>query len=348
MTTGVASVPIGATLAEAAERMGSARLSCIVVVDGRRPVGVITERDMTALCARVLNGGEAGDLSGVMSDGVISLNADARCSDAVDMIQSRRIRRLVIVDGSGDLAGIITQTDLLRAHAEEIEMQKARLEQRVAERTQELATLNQKLEGLTRVDPMLGVGNRRAMDDELDKVSERAKRYGRPYSVALVDVDHFKPFNDNYGHQRGDDVLIRVAATIKDAVRAADSVYRYGGEEFLVLFPEVTADGGAIAAEHIREAIAGEEILHEHSPWGRVTVSIGVAGEAKRGQEPTRIIAVADDALYRAKSEGRNRVELGRGKTSDVPEGAHHPAGKGVEAGIVDPADHAQQIELVV
>ena len=318
MSADVACVADDASLAEATEQMRDARLSCVVVVEGRRPVGVITERDLTGLCSRLLAGETPGTVREVMSQGVLTLDADATCSDAVDTLRKHRIRRLVIVDEKQELAGIITQTDLLRAHTHEIELQKERLEERVAERTRELEQLNEKLRSLARIDPMLGIGNRRAMDDELEKMHQRARRYGRPYSVALMDVDYFKKFNDHYGHQAGDDTLLTVARVAKHSVRAADEVYRYGGEEFLVLLPEVTVEGAAIAAEHIRAAVEQEACEHQLSPLGVVTVSIGVANEDMDTPNLAQTIARADEALYRAKERGRNRVEACDGYAKGV------------------------------
>lgn len=319
MSETVATIRPDLPVVEVAQRMRDARMSCVVVCEGTKPVGVISERDITRLCADALEGHPPGVAADVMSKGVLTLTTEAHCADAVDMLREHRIRRLVIVDVEGNLKGIITQTDLLRAHTHELEMQKELLEERVALRTRELQEANERLEGISRIDPLLGIGNRRAMDEELAKLTERCKRYGRSYSVALLDVDHFKKYNDHYGHGAGDTVLQTVAQTIAQNIRAADTVYRYGGEEFLMLYPEVGVDGGAIASEHVRKAIEKLAVPHEKSPFQHLSVSIGVAAEQIDDPCWLRLVTAADEALYGAKNSGRNRVEAARDWALEKP-----------------------------
>ena len=308
MTADVATVELGTGLAEAARLMRERRLSCLLVIEHRVPVGIVTERDFTALSASLLEGVRVGTLSDLMTANLITINADADCHAANQLMQQNRIRRLVVVEDDGSVCGLVTRADILRAHTSEIEQQKAQLEQRVAERTAELEELNEVLTSISMRDPLLDIGNRRAMDNTLADVFERTRRYKRPYAVALVDVDHFKTYNDFYGHQAGDDALVAIASTIKKMIRRTDSVYRYGGEEFLIVLPEVGEEGGAVAAEHVRESVAGLQIPHEKAERGHVTVSIGVAEESLDKPDQNETIARADEALYRAKHQGRNRV----------------------------------------
>lgn len=308
MTTKVATVGPDTPLSEVAEIMCQSRLSCIVVIEQDYPIAVITERDMTKLASQLLNGEPTKSLRDVMSKSLFTLNTDASCNEALELANSKRIRRMVIVDADGKLAGVATQSDLLRAHAKDLSFQKSNLEAQVKKRTHELHGLNERLMELTRIDPMLGVGNRRSMDEELIKISERARRYKRPYAVALVDVDNFKMYNDNYGHQLGDEALIKVASALKNAVRSADSVFRYGGEEFLVILPEVGIDGALVAGEHMRSAIEALQIKHDFASKGVLTVSAGIAEEYIDSPSIERMINRADNALYTAKSNGRNQV----------------------------------------
>lgn len=308
MSTDVACVGMNAPLTDVTSQMHQARYSCVVITDGPRPVGVITERDLTAVCDRLLNREAAGGVAGIMSDGIITLPETATCDEAVALLHQHRIRRLVIVDGQGRLAGVLTQTDLLRAHAQELESQRALLEIRVAERTRELEALNRRLEGLARIDPMLGIGNRRAMDEALTRHVQRAQRYDNGYCLVLIDVDFFKKYNDHYGHQAGDEALTQVAAAIQGSIRASDELYRYGGEEFLLLLPEVGPHGAMRAAEHVLEAVRNAHIEHMLSPFGHVTVSIGVAEENIDSPDSQHTIHMADAALYNAKAGGRNCV----------------------------------------
>jgi diguanylate cyclase (GGDEF)-like protein len=143
----------------------------------------------------------------------------------------------------------------------------------------------------------------------LTKEAQRASRSGRPLSVLFVDVDHFKAFNDHYGHLAGDDVLRRVAQTASRCLRRnSDHVARYGGEEFVVTLPDTDARGAATVADAIRRSIAALDIAHERSPYGHLTVSIGVATAVGGRVSAATLLRLADEALYRAKSGGRNRV----------------------------------------
>lgn len=308
MTKEVVSVGPDTPLSEVAARMCESRLSCIVVVEQGHPIAVITERDMTRIASQLLNGEQPPALRDVMSPSLVTLNVTASCDEAVKLASEKRIRRIIIVDDEGKLSGLATQSDLLRAHSQELELQKTNLEITVTERTQDLHTLNRRLMFLTHIDPLLGIGNRRSMDEELVRISERASRYNRPYSVALIDIDNFKMYNDRYGHQMGDEALLQVAQALKVSVRSSDGVFRYGGEEFLVIFPESTIEGAISASEHLRRKIEALQITHECSSRGIMTASVGVAEEDIRSPCIEAVIKRADKALYAAKAYGRNRV----------------------------------------
>ena len=160
-------------------------------------------------------------------------------------------------------------------------------------------------------DGLTGIANRRHFDINIEKEMRRSKRTGTPLSLALIDIDYFKAYNDNYGHQQGDDCLIRVAKTLSGAMRRpGDLVARYGGEEFAVILPETSADNAAHMLEAIRQQIADLEVPHESSEAGtHVTVSIGVATRCtEQPLEVTDLIGQADRALYQAKGNGRNCV----------------------------------------
>ncbi|WP_193101121.1 sensor domain-containing diguanylate cyclase [Burkholderia sp. Z1] len=166
-----------------------------------------------------------------------------------------------------------------------------------------------KLYRLAHTDSLTGLDNRGTFDTVLAKETQRASRSGRPLSVLFVDVDHFKAFNDYYGHLAGDEVLRRVAQSASRCLRRdGDHVARYGGEEFVVTLPDTDARGAATVAEGIRRAIAGLDIAHVQSPYGRVTASIGTATAADGRMNAATLLRRADEALYRAKSGGRNRV----------------------------------------
>jgi diguanylate cyclase (GGDEF)-like protein len=185
------------------------------------------------------------------------------------------------------------------------------VEHMVEEKTNELMTAKHELELLTKIDSLTGLYNRRYFDEYLQQEWKRALREKTPISIMMIDIDHFKFFNDHYGHLIGDDCLKTIAATLlKSAQRSTDIVARYGGEEFIMILPN-TAEPLPIA-EKCRAAVEQLAIPHRHSPPPQiVTVSIGVSYVVpKRGIDPSELIHNADMALYKAKQQGRNRVEF--------------------------------------
>ena len=185
----------------------------------------------------------------------------------------------------------------------------------VDSRTRELATANETLVGLSYADPLTGIGNRRRFDQVLEAEWRRAIRSGQPLALVLVDIDHFKDFNDDYGHPEGDECLKAVAMTISDGLpRSGDSVARYGGDEFAVVLPGTDIEGALIVAEQLRIAISGLEERNGPSPAKpKIEVSCGVgAMTPTASDDPRRLLKAADTGLYRAKSEGRNRVASSR------------------------------------
>jgi diguanylate cyclase (GGDEF)-like protein/PAS domain S-box-containing protein len=177
----------------------------------------------------------------------------------------------------------------------------------------ELERLNAVLADQARRDPLTGLGNRLRLDEDLLIYDARRVRYGYSYCVLLCDLDRFKALNDRHGHQAGDRVLRAVADTLRRESRTSDAVYRYGGEEFLVLLAEQTLDGALVACERMRAAVQALGLGHEDSEAGVVTISIGAA-QCPRGDrtDPADAIRRADEALYVAKAQGRNRVVADR------------------------------------
>ncbi len=174
--------------------------------------------------------------------------------------------------------------------------------------------LEEKLAALALTDSLTGISNRRAFDEALDREWKRTLREGSQISLLLLDLDHFKEFNDQYGHQVGDDCLRAVAAAVSAAVRLTDMVARYGGEEIAVILPSTATTGAVEVAEKIRAAVEALQITHEGYPEGGgwVTVSIGAATALARYggtmRMPESLLLAADNALYKAKHGGRNRV----------------------------------------
>ena len=164
-----------------------------------------------------------------------------------------------------------------------------------------------RLQHLSQHDSLTGLLNRRAIEQSLDRESQRLQRFNEGFSVMLVDIDHFKRINDHLGHAAGDEVLRSVAQVLKAQAREVDRVARYGGEEFCVLLPHTDPEGALQAAERLRTAINQTDILWQDELIG-VTVSTGTASAIDPTEPLHELLRRADDALYQAKSDGRNRV----------------------------------------
>jgi diguanylate cyclase (GGDEF)-like protein len=159
------------------------------------------------------------------------------------------------------------------------------------------------------LDALTGLHNRRWLDEVVPRQMKRSQLQGEPLSLLMLDVDHFKSFNDRFGHQAGDFVLFALARVLGARVRPTDMVARYGGEEFTVVLPNTRLDGARGAAQRLRAAVAETElVMPDGTQLGTVTISLGAA-ERQPDEELAELIRRADAALYRAKELGRNRVE---------------------------------------
>lgn len=161
------------------------------------------------------------------------------------------------------------------------------------------------------MDALTGIPNRKAFDDTILDLTREAKDTGKDLCLLMVDVDHFKNFNDTHGHLLGDQVLKIVASTMREAIKGKDFVARYGGEEFAILLPETPTHGGQIVAESVRKSIASRELKRKDTgeSYGKLTVSIGMS-TFKRFDQINDFIERADKALYKSKDNGRNMVSL--------------------------------------
>lgn len=205
----------------------------------------------------------------------------------------------------------------IRAHSRSYQAQQQRDEayRELSDLKVELEKKNSELQRLSSLDGLTGIANRRRFDEYLEQEWLRAVRDGKRLALILIDIDHFKVYNDNYGHQGGDACLQQVARTLDAEIkRAADVVARYGGEEFVIVLPDTDLQGACIIAEKLRGAIAALKIEHAHSITAQhVTISLGVSSILPReGGSPAALIKMADEELYKAKGgegkRGRNAV----------------------------------------
>lgn len=184
------------------------------------------------------------------------------------------------------------------------------LHRQLAAQRGELESLNNELVVIARKDALTGLGNRRALEEDLVLLEARVSRYGHRYCMVLFDVDHFKAYNDTYGHQAGDQILQTVAAELNALARSGDAVYRFGGEEFLCILPEQSLTTGVVAAQRMRAGVEGLSIPHIGNVRSVLTLSAGVAVlDPRQPRAADEVLKEADEALYRAKQLGRNRVE---------------------------------------
>lgn len=298
---------------EVIHRMQFHRHSCVFVGRDGVPEGIITERDLVQLLASTLDEPNFADHNAkeIMTSPLHTVSISQSLFDALVISRAERIRHLPVVDEHHKLAGIVTYINLAEAHFHVIELQRDVIEHAVESRTEELREANQELRALSLEDALLGIGNRRAMEVDLEHTHAVTARYQHVYSVALLDIDYFKLYNDHYGHLAGDDCLKAVSDFIKNTIRGSDRLYRYGGEEFLLLLPETDQQGAQILCQRLVEGLCRLALPHGKSPHQVVTMSAGIAStssESVKNSAWQDMVELADTSLYRAKSCGRNRV----------------------------------------
>jgi len=250
--------------------------------------------------ARVI--GEIDDVMVLLSDALgVSASYDASLNGASERLSSAE---------SHDQIKAIVQS-LAKATDEMRETNKA-LEARLMLSRNEISNLQQSLEAIraeSLTDPLTGLGNRKYFDRMIETAVQTAQATGEPLSLMMFDIDHFKSFNDSYGHLTGDQVLRLVGMSLKQTIKGQDITARYGGEEFAVVLPSTALRQALTVADHIRRAVMAKELKKKSTGeiLGRVTISVGVS-MLKPGDDTDALIERADACLYAAKRNGRNRV----------------------------------------
>lgn len=299
MTVAVARLPPSACLRDVLAKMQRHAHSCVLITESSRPLGIITERDIVRVFSTYISQPctDVGLLSvgELMSHNPVSIQESTSLLDALLLSRSRKLRHLPVVDTSNKLLGLVTHTDMVDTYVA------------LLARQGELESANHQLELLSLEDSLLNIGNRRALDVELALLDAHLLRdHAQSFALIMIDVDWFKHYNDHYGHPKGDDALQAVVAAIKGSMRSTDKLYRYGGEELLLLTPNTTADGALNVANRARQAVFDMALEHTGSPLGVLTVSAGVAWGA--GVLSSNLLDTADKALYAAKAGGRNKA----------------------------------------
>ena len=228
-----------------------------------------------------------------------------------------------------DREGLRAIVEGLVQTANEMRKDNSNLEERLNASKMEINQLQVNLETVrteSLTDPLTGLANRKQFDDKLTQAMADAAERSEPLSLIMTDIDHFKTFNDTWGHLTGDQVLRLVAMSVKQNVKGQDIAARYGGEEFAVILPNTVLRSGLTVADHIRRAVMSKELMKRSTGQnlGRVTITLGVAS-LRKGDSPQTLIARADACLYAAKRNGRNRVicetdpEVVAGNTTNIP-----------------------------
>ena len=314
MSTAVELVSPDTPLRDVLDRMTANQYSCSLIGEQQAPAGIVTERDLVKVFAQALKQPALLDqpVSRFMSAPPHTVSVDQSLFDALVISTAERVRHLPVVDGAQRLVGLVTQTDLTEAHFQVIARQRSVIEAAIRDRTEELTVANRELESLSMQDALLGIGNRRAMEVDIAHTHALASRHARPYCVALLDIDYFKRYNDHYGHMAGDFALQQVTQIVRRSIRRSDRLYRYGGEEFLVLLPETLESAARQLTQRIVDELFTAALPHETSPFATVTASIGIAQSRQNAdtddQDWHSVVEEADKALYQAKAAGRNRV----------------------------------------
>jgi diguanylate cyclase len=202
--------------------------------------------------------------------------------------------------------------EAMMAQARKMVDENKTLETKLTQSASVMQTLREEMETVRKeamTDALTGISNRKLFDAEFYRLVHEAHTEKKPLSLLMIDIDHFKSFNDNYGHQVGDQVLKLVARTLKEGVKGRDLPARYGGEEFAVVLPETELEGAVKLANVLREAVAAKEIMNRSTGGrlGRITMSVG-AGQLSPSEKTAELIERADAALYKAKHAGRNQV----------------------------------------
>ena len=275
----------------------------VVIVKDRKPIGIITTKDAVRLLEDTANLNLP--VSQVMSTPLETIKRETSIKQALEYIRTHRYKRAVVVEDEV-LLGVITQRELvslaynrwvglLRSHTEQLQEVVALLRDKAA-----------RLEVLASTDSLTGIANRSRMQQTLEQEISRARRYlDANFSLVLLDVDYFKAINDHYGHLKGDQVLRQLAELLANQVRETDIVARWGGEEFMLLLPMTPLQNAGIFAERLRGRIANTDFSLDKG----VRVSLGVA-EYQKPEGLDQLFQRVDQALYRAKEEGRDRVVL--------------------------------------
>ncbi|HTL47232.1 MAG TPA: diguanylate cyclase [Verrucomicrobiae bacterium] len=288
-----------ASITEAAQKLTEHRIGAVVVVENGKLVGILSERDFVTKIFAQKRELEKLRVSDVMTQKLITARPDYSLGKVLEEMKESHIRHVPVVDAEGHVLGIVSMRDLLTRVEEN-------LRNLVRERTKDLS-----------IDPLTGLYNYRFFNDYLDAEISRSLRRGYLFCLLFIDIDRFKAFNDTQGHSQGNLLLKEFAKILRPemgegpkvdfSIRRSDIAVRMGGDEFVLILPETNRAGAMTCAERMRKAVE-HQLYHLGSDDIRITVSIGIAEFPSDATKKEDLIERADQALYKAKRTGRNRV----------------------------------------
>jgi diguanylate cyclase len=279
--------------------------------------GKLTEADLEQIYETYLSQIKASDridkvgarVIGEIDDVMNLITQALGMSASYDSSLSGAAQKLAITQNPDQVKAVV---DSLMTSTREMRDTNKALEDRLTLSKSEISNLQQSLEAIraeSLTDPLTGLGNRKYFDRSIEMALQNALANGEPLSLLMFDIDHFKSFNDSYGHLTGDQVLRLVGTSLKQTIKGQDITARYGGEEFVVVLPNTAMRQALTVADHIRRAIMSKELRKKSTGeiLGRVTISVGVS-MLKPDDDTDSLIERADACLYAAKRNGRNRV----------------------------------------
>ncbi|MCK5110392.1 MAG: diguanylate cyclase [Arcobacteraceae bacterium] len=295
------------TTIDATKLMSEKHIDSIVVIDqDNKPKGIFTTKDFLNLID--LDCDLSKSVKNFMSAPLQTISYDTTIFDALEFIRKEQFKRLIVVDTNNKIIGLVTQSELLR-------LVNNKWMEIIKEKGNELSKINEELIAKTAqlelkasTDSLTKLYNRNKFDSMVSYEIHQVKRYNnRSLSILLLDIDDFKYINDNYGHDVGDEILQEIARIITIPLRESDIAARWGGEEFILMLPETSTEHAVLVAEKIRATIQNHDFVQKL----KITCSLGLSG-FHTTDKYIDLFKRADEALYKAKHSGKNRVEIGR------------------------------------
>lgn len=282
----------------------------------------ITERDCQDLYEKYLNFGHERETYQRAGDQI-----NATLHDVSDLMQNVKVTTKQFTtnlkEANGKLENVEIPDDVravlkfITTETDKMMMYNKQLEQRLNQSSTMMGELKRDMERIRKqavTDGLTGLANRKAFDDQLARLTRECHRENGIFSLVMIDIDHFKSFNDKYGHQVGDQVLRLVAMTLVSEVKGQDMAARYGGEEFAIILPSTNLNAARSVAENLRKAVEKKEVINRATGenLGQITISLGVAQYYGGDEQPEQVLRRADVALYKSKEKGRNQTTLAK------------------------------------